>query len=121
MGQAVASGAQLKCSFGSKPGSLTVPPTGRVLADDAPVATIMDHKPTANIAPFGMCSSLTNPQVASATSAAQGVLTPQACLPVTTSPWAPGSVTVTIGEQPALSKVSSCTCGWLGKITISDP
>ena len=75
---AVASGAMLTCSFGAAPGTLTVLPAGRVNADGVPMANIMDHKPNVNIAPFGMCTSLANPQVSAATSAAQGVLTPAA-------------------------------------------
>lgn len=121
MGLTVASGASLTCSFGVAPGTLTVLPAGRVNADGMPMATIMDHKPTANIAPFGMCSSLANPQVASATSAAQGVLTPQPCIPNTTTPWAPGSPTVSIGGTPALTAMSTCNCLWAGVITISNP
>jgi hypothetical protein len=117
----VASGATMTCSFGVAPSTLTVLPTGRVTVDGVPMATIMDHKPTVNIAPFGMCSSLSNPQVASATSAAQGVLTPQPCIPNTTTPWAPGSATVSIGGAPALTSTSTCNCMWLGVITITNP
>lgn len=121
MGMIVASGAMMTCSFGVAPSTLTVLPTNKVMADGVPAATIMDHKPTVNIAPFGMCSSLANPQVASATSAAQGVLTPMPCVPNTTTPWAPGSPTVMIGNQPALSATSTCNCLWAGVITISNP
>jgi hypothetical protein len=73
-----------------------------------------------NIPTFGMCSCLGNPEVASATTAAQGVLTPQACTPVTTSPWDPGAATVTIGGQPALDNVSTVECEWGGVITITN-
>ena len=119
MGKAVVSGAVLQCSMGASPGSLTVvPPGGRVTADQMPVATVMDFAPTTNIAPFGMCTTLSNPQVASATSAAQGVLTPQPCIPVTTSPWQPGSAKVTIGMLPALTDSSTCMCMWGGTITV---
>ena len=121
VGQAVASGAMLACSFGTSPSTLTVAPTARVSADGAPAAAIMDHQPNVNIAPFGMCSSMSNPQVASATAAAQGVLAPQPCLPVTATPWTLGSPTVSIGGQPALSSASSCNCMWAGVITISNP
>ena len=53
-------------------------------------ATIMDYAPLVNILPFGMCSSLANPSVASATAAALGVLTPMPCIPVIPAPWVPG-------------------------------
>jgi len=111
----------MQCSFGVAPATLIVPPSGKVTADGAPMATIMDHKPNTNIPTFGMCSSLANPQVASATSAAQGVLTPQPCIPNTTTPWAPGSPTVTIGNMPALSATSTCNCLWAGVITLTNP
>src|SRR5260370_39169608 len=86
----VVSGAKLKCSQGTSPSSLTVLP-GIADAKDNPLATVNDYKPMVNIAAFGMCQTQANPQVAAATAAAQGVLTPQPCIPVTTAPWSPGS------------------------------
>lgn len=121
MPSAVASGASLTCSFGAAPGTLTVLPTNRVAADGVPMANVMDHRPTVNIAPFGMCTSLANPQVASATSAAQGVLTPQPCVPMTQAPWVPGSPTVMVAGQPALTSASTCQCLWGGTITVGNP
>lgn len=121
MAVAVASGASLTCSFGAAPGTLTVLPAGRVQADGVPMATIMDHRPMVNIAPFGMCTSLANPQVSAATSAAQGVLTPQPCVPMTQVPWTPGQATVLVGGQPALTSTSTCQCLWGGTITITNP
>jgi hypothetical protein len=89
----VAATAQLMCSFGVAPSALTVVPKGRpVQAGGQMAATIQDFAPNVNIMPFGMCTTLSNPQVAAATSAALGVLTPQPCIPVTT-PWKPGSPT----------------------------
>ena len=121
MASQVAMGAMLQCSFGMAPSSLVVIPQSRVLADGPPAANIMDHKPMANILPFGMCQSLANPAVASATSAALGVLTPMPCIPVTTAPWAPGSPTVLLGGQPALNNTSKCMCNWAGVISITNP
>jgi hypothetical protein len=117
----VCSGAMLMCTFGVAPGTLTVLPTSKVMTSNMPAATIMDHKPMVNIAPFGMCITLSNPQVAAATSAAMGVLTPQPCIPVTTAPWSPGSATVMIGNMPALNATSICNCMWGGVITITQP
>lgn len=115
--------AQLQCSFGAAPSQLTVLPTGAQIQQGGGqlIATIMDHKPQVNIAPFGMCSSLANPQVASATSAAQGVLTPQPCLPMTSSPWSPGAATMTVGGMPVLTAPSTCVCAWGGQISITSP
>ena len=121
MSKLVVSGARLKCSQGLAPSSLTVLPTAPVDGDDRPMATVMDHLPMVNIAPFGMCRSQSNPQVMAATAAALGVLTPQPCVPVTAAPWSPGSSLVTIGDLKALSDDASCQCSWNGKIEITDP
>ena len=118
MGQVVVGGAPLQCSFGVSPGVLNVIPVNRVTAVGPPAATIMDNKPIVNIAPFGMCTSMSNPQVAAATAAAMGVLTPMPCLPATAAPWLPGSPTVLIGAQPALTNASKCLCLWGGQISI---
>jgi uncharacterized Zn-binding protein involved in type VI secretion len=85
-----------------------------------PAATIQDFTPMVNIAPFGMCTTLSNPTVAAATAAALGVLTPMPCVPVTT-PWRPGSVSVMIGGKPALTNSSQCQCAWGGIIAIGMP
>jgi hypothetical protein len=119
MGQLVVNGAMMACSFGAAPATLTVLPAGRVQSSNQPAANIMDSKPNVNIATFGMCMSPSNPQVAAATSAALGVLTPQPCVPVTVAPWTPGSPTVMIAGQPALTNSSTCNCMWGGMITIS--
>jgi hypothetical protein len=121
MSQQVCNGASLTCSFGAAPSTLTVLPSNRVTTANQPAATIMDHQPNVNIAPFGMCSSLANPQVAAATSAAMGVLTPQPCIPMTMMPWSPGSPTVQIGNMPALNSSSKCNCMWAGVISITMP
>ncbi len=119
MPKLVVLGASLKCSQGLAPSSLTVLPTILTDTDEKPTATIQDFKPMVNIAPFGMCQSPANPQVAAATSAAGGVLTPQPCIPAITAPWAPGSPVMTISEQPALTDDSKCLCTWTGTIEIS--
>jgi Domain of unknown function (DUF4280) len=121
MGQQVVSGAMLQCTFGAAPGTLTVLPARKVMGSSMPVATIMDHQPTVNISPFGMCSAPTNPTVAAATTAAAGVLTPQPCIPATTAPWVTGAPTVMHGNEAALNATSKCTCNWLGVISITNP
>lgn len=112
--------ATMQCSFGAAPANLLVlDPT--VNAGKMPAANIMDHKPMANIPPFGTCSSLANPTVASATAAALGVLTPMPCIPFTVSPWVPGSPTVMVRKFPALNNTSKCMCNWAGVISITSP
>lgn len=117
----VVNGAQLMCSFGTSPSSLVVLPTNRVVTENQNAANIVDHIPMVNIMPFGMCISVANPQVAAATAAALGVLTPQPCIPATASSWTPGAVTVLIGNQPALDNISVCMCNWAGVITVANP
>lgn len=121
MAMQVSAGAMLMCSFGVAPAALSVLPTNRVMAGGPPAATIMDHIPIVNIPPFGMCTSLANPTVASATAAALGVLTPMPCMPVVPAPWVPGAPTVLIGSMPALDNNCKAMCAWAGVISITMP
>ncbi|MBV9301588.1 MAG: DUF4280 domain-containing protein [Acidobacteriaceae bacterium] len=113
----VCNGATLQCSFGVTPSTLVVLPVNRVNTE-VPDANIMDSVPLLNIMSFGMCMSIANPEVASATSAAMGVLTPMPCVPVTPGPWAPGAATVNLGGQPALDQESTLMCVWGGEISV---
>jgi hypothetical protein len=117
----VVNGAQLTCSLGAAPGSFVVLPTNKRMTSNQPAANIMDYVPMMNIMPFGMCTSPSNPEVAAATAAAMGVLTPQPCVPATSSPWTPGSAKVLLANQPALNDTSTCACMWGGVITITNP
>jgi hypothetical protein len=115
----VVSGAQLTCAFGTSPSALSVVPSGPpIQAGGQLLARVSDIVPMLNVAPFGMCTTPSNPQVASATAAALGVLTPQPCIPVITGPWAPGSTKVIAGGVPALTSTSRCMCAWGGSISI---
>jgi len=120
MPQIVTLGAMCTCSFGVAPGSIIITPENKVMVEGKPAATIMDNIPMKNIMPFGMCQSLANPQVAAATSAAMGVLTPMPCVPVIPAPWTPGSPTVMIANKPALNNTCTCMCNWGGVITITN-
>jgi len=115
----VVNGAMLMCSCGVAPSALTVLPVNRTLSSNQPAATIMDHVPMLNIMPFGMCTTPANPQVAAATAAALGVLTPQPCIPATATPWTPGSPTVQIGNLVALNDTSKCMCLWTGVVSVA--
>ena len=121
MGQQVCMGAQMQCSFGVAPSSLVVLPMNRVTINHMPAANIMDQKPLVNILPFGMCSSIANPTVASATAANLGVLTPMPCIPVIPAPWTPGNPTVLIGKMPVINNTSKCFCAYAGVISITNP
>ena len=117
----VCMGAMMQCSMGMAPSSLVVLPDKRVMVSNMPMANIMDFKPMVNIPTFGMCQSLANPTVASATSAAMGVLTPMPCVPVPAGPWTPGKATVMVANQPALTSDCMLMCNWAGSISITNP
>jgi len=117
----VCMGAVLQCSFGMAPSSLVVLPVNRTYTDQVPDANIMDHVPMVNIMPFGLCTSLANPAVAAATSAAMGALTPMPCIPNTPAPWVTGAPTVILGNAPSLDNMSKLMCMWGGLIQIAMP
>jgi hypothetical protein len=122
MAQQVCAGAMMMCSFGVAPSALIVIPKGMpVMAGGPLAATIMDFAPIANIPPFSMCTTLSNPTVAAATAAALGVLTPMPCVPVTVAPWIVGAPTVLINNFPALNSTSKCMCAWGGVIQFTFP
>lgn len=109
-------GSMLRCSMGITPSPLNVLPVNRVLGSGPPVANILDSKPFVNIQSFGMCRSIANPVVASATAAAFGVLTPMPCVPATVAPWISTS-RVLVGGSPMALTTSKCLCTWGGQIT----
>jgi hypothetical protein len=121
MAQLVCNNATLQCSFGLAPSTFMVLPKNRVNAVNLPAANTMDFVPMMNIMPFGNCTSLANPTVASATSAAQGVLTPMPCIPVVTGAWTPGSPTVNVGGVQALHGQCLANCAWGGVIQVTNP
>lgn len=121
MAKLVTTGAMLQCPFGTTPCSLVVTDASRPKCGNMLVATIQDMVPSTNIATFGMCQTLSNPQVSTATSSAGGVLTPQPCIPAITAPWAPGSAMMKVKGVPALTNTCTCNCMWGGTISIRNP
>ena len=117
----VVNGATLQCPMAVPPGttSMIVTSVHRAQAGNQSAANIADFVPITNIPSFGMCMSLKNPQVATATSAAQGVLTPQPCMPAIVAPWSPGSSTVMLDNLPALNDTSTCQCLWGAAILVA--
>jgi uncharacterized Zn-binding protein involved in type VI secretion len=112
-------GAMLQCTFGLAPSTLVALPTPRVMIEGRPAAVVTSTITGANIPPFGMCSSLSNPTVAAATSAALGVLTPMPCIPTIVGPWVPGAMRTTLGGVPALTAGSQCVCAFGGVVTMT--
>ena len=121
MGAQTISTSPLACCMGAAPATLMALPISFDLTMSMPAATINDHIPFLNVLPFGVCSSLSNPMVAAATAAALGVLVPMPCIPMTMSPWAPGSPTVQLGGVVALNDSSVLNCMWGGAIQINFP
>jgi hypothetical protein len=117
VGLQVSTGAEVECTFGDAPGVFSA--SSENVAATTPSGVITDVEEE-NITPFGMCSAPTNPEVAAATAAAFGTLTPVPCVPVLT-PWTPGAVGVTINGIAALDDECECMCAWAGVITVSDP
>ena len=120
MGLLAGLGAICTCSFGAVPCPITVNSQQSVFTSNMIVATIFDNTP-ANIATFGMCSSMANPAVSTATTAALGVLTPQPCTPMIQTNWVMGSNRVLIENKPALLQNSRLMCMWGGMIQITQP
>ncbi len=121
MSEIVCMGASCLCSFGTAPAPLKVTSQAKILADGKPAATIQDCQPMANIGPFGMCTSLANPQVAAATSAALGVLTPQPCIPAPAGTWIPTHPKVIIDGKPCLTSDCKMMCAYAGSVSITYP
>lgn len=124
MSEQVYGGATIRCSFGLTVSRLLVMPTPAAAADvlgGGFPANILDNQPHLNVPPFGMCTCPGNPLVAAAMAAQMGAPTPQACIPVTASPWVPGDPTNMVRGQPGLTAGSSCFCAYGGVITVVSP
>lgn len=111
-------GATLSCPFGAAPALFSALPAPRVMIGTMPAGVMTDMAPAVNLPPFGLCSSLSNPAVASATAAAMGALTPMPCVPVPTGPWLNPVPDVLVGGQPAISGGSRLMCAWGGQISV---
>ncbi|MBF0687297.1 MAG: DUF4280 domain-containing protein [Cellulomonas sp.] len=117
----VTASATVSCSFGTAPATLVALPTPRVLVEGRPVATVTDAAPLVNVATFAMCTSLANPQVAAATAAALGVLTPMPCVPATTGTWTPTAPRTVVGGRPVLAQGAVCMCAFGGVVQVVVP
>lgn len=118
MGVVVVNGAKITCPFGTTPCRMTVTSNSNCLGDSKPVATIMD----VSLSSFGMCSSMVNPQVAAATAAAMGVLTPQPCSFVPAGVWSATKADMLIDGKPVLTNEATLTCALgMGSLSIIDP
>ena len=120
MGIPVVTGGKAMCSMGI--GIFNLSAKGNVTRENKPVMTIKDNAPYLNVAPSGvMCQSLANPTVASATSAAMGVLTPQPCTPVFAGMWVPGTINCRAKNMGIVDSSCSLFCSYGGKISVTLP
>ncbi|HEY8464097.1 MAG TPA: DUF4280 domain-containing protein, partial [Bacillota bacterium] len=115
----VVDGATLKCSCGDQQSQLRVISRNISILGKAQ-ANIMDFKPNINIKPFGKCSSLQNPTVASATAANRGKLKKMPCNPAVTRAWINGKQDKKVAGHPALLNKSTNMCIYGGKISIAN-
>ena len=121
MSQLVTVGCKTMCTFGTMPSDLIITSNQTVTTEGKPVATIADSAGPSNLGTYGMCTSLANPAVASATAAALGVLTPQPCMPTPAGTWIPTGTNVIIGGQPCLTNDCKMMCAFAGSISIVTP
>lgn len=118
MSNFIVNNALVKCTFGAAPSTLTALPKGPMVKGQGQLAaTINDHIPMANIKPFGVCNSPSNP----AGMGKPTVPMPCPCVPVISAPWAPPATKTKVNGQPALLKNAKCMCVWGGQITINMP
>ena len=118
MSLCLCTGAVLQCTFGASPAPFSALPPLSVLTAGMPVGVATSTAPVVNIPSFGVCSSLNNPAVSSATTAAMGTLTPMPCVPVPTGSWQIPSTKVIICGQPAITDGSNLMCAWGGQISV---
>lgn len=107
----------LHCIFGVTPTPLIVLPDSTVIVDVMLVGNMMQAFPIVNIPTFGLCVTITNPEVATATAAAFGVLIPMPCIPMT-EVWITEDFNELIDFIPAITQSSFVMCDWGGMINV---
>ncbi|MEC1180068.1 DUF4280 domain-containing protein [Metasolibacillus meyeri] len=116
----VVAGATLSCSQGDQTSKLQMPVSHGVYTKNKAQMNTMDFKPNTHVQPFGQCQALTNPVVAAATAANNGVLRPMPCTPMLTMPWLNGKDDQLIEGQPALTTQSTNMCLYCGTIRVEE-
>ena len=117
MAQVIGLGSMMKCTFGVAPCPFQ-PMNNQTVIAKVPIGSIMDTS-MASIPTFGLCQSLANPAVASATAAALGVLTPMPCTPFINGPWVCNSHVMVKGS-PILTTDAKAFCAYGGIIQFTN-
>lgn len=112
----VVAGATCICTMGAT-GQLNPSDVTSPLLGGKPSLNITDSAPLTNIGSCGLCRSLANPTVASATAGALGVLTPMPCVPAPAGIWM-CSNKVTVNGKPLLTTDGKIACAYGGNISI---
>lgn len=116
----VVTGASIICPMGTAPGTFTATSQVTVTMGGGVAGTITDTAPLVNVGACGMCTSMLNPTVASATAAALGVLTPMPCVPSPVGTWI-CPVGPMVGGKPSLSNEGKLTCAYGGTLQFTAP
>ena len=120
MSFAVTTGSTAEYTCGTTPAELIADFDTLATAGGSIVLTIDMIVAEVNIPSFGDCDSLLNPEVSTATAAADGVLTPMPCVPVVVDSWTPGSLLSNEVGIAYVNDESICTCSYGGEISIVD-
>lgn len=107
--------ATLQCSYGASTCSLTVTNVTTTQGVNNMAANIQTDTAYSDISGFSTCTSPSNPVI----SGSGGTVSSTGCTPTFGSPWTPGSTTVQISSNGALTSSSTLTCNYAsGTISI---
>ncbi len=117
MANMVTQTATLQCSYGASTCSLTSTNVTTTQGANNSAANIQTNTAYSEISGFSTCYSPSNPVI----SGSGGTISSTGCTPTFGSPWSPGSTTVQISNNGALSSSSTLTCNYAsGTISITN-
>lgn len=117
MANLVTQTATLQCSYGASPCSFVVTNVTTTQGVNNSAANINSDTAYSEISGFSTCYSPSNPVI----SGSGGTISSTGCTPTFGSPWTPGSTTVQISSQGALTSTSTITCNYAaGTISITN-
>lgn len=102
------------CEYGVSPMPLLSIPMGApVMAGGMLALTLPQVTPYANVLPFALCESSSNPLV--------DLIGTAPCTPMTVLPWLPDSFTVLVNGEPWAFEDSLTMCAYAGEISVLIP